>query len=219
MTVKWPQPWIMQWACMSHQLDSRDLKISMSSNKDIRILMGVSTGAPLSTQHFPCTPGLMRAMASKLRHQARSSFKILSYAHTFKLCCWACTYLQTVSLGTYLQTVLLGTYLQTVSLGAYCFKLCLLVRSLQALVQGIPLRTFKLCPIGAFCSSRGAGYVAANLQIVSSGKSRSRRRAGCVATDTNRTIYLDAGSVLYSFHFQSSRSDSTYSLSNMEEKG
>ena len=67
----------MDLACMSHQPDNRDLKISMSSHKDVRIWMGLSTGAPLSTQHFLCNPGLMRTMASRLRHWALSSFKIV----------------------------------------------------------------------------------------------------------------------------------------------
>jgi hypothetical protein len=201
---------------MSHQPDSRDLKISISSHKDVIICMEVSTGAPLSTQHFFCNPGLMWAMASRLRHQARSSFKIVSSVRTFKLHLWVLTYLQTVLSGMYLQIELLGAYFQTVFLGAYCFKLCLLVCSAQAVGQGMPLRTFKSCPLGASCSSCGAGYVATHLQIMSSGVTRSSHGSGYVATDTNRITYLHVGSVLYSFHFLSSRSDSIHSLSYVE---
>ncbi len=50
--------------------------------------MGISTGAPLSTQHFLCNSGLMRAMASTSHHWVCSSFKIVSSARTFKLCHW-----------------------------------------------------------------------------------------------------------------------------------
>ncbi len=136
-------------------------------------------------------------------------------AHTFKLCCVAHTYIQTMLLGTYLHA-LLGAFVQTASLGAYCFKLCLLVHSLQAVRQGMPLCTFKLCLLGASCSSHGAGYVATHLLIASSGVSHSSRGAGYDTTDTNGTTYLHAGSVLYSFHFLSSRSYSIHSLSNVK---
>jgi hypothetical protein len=134
----------MDLACMSHQPDNRDLKISMSSHKDVRIWMGVSTGAPLSTQHFFCNSGLMRAMASRSRHRACFFFKVVLSVHTFKLHHQAHTSLQAVLSGTDLQTPFLGAYHQTVSLGAYCFKSCLLMHSIQAVEQGIPLRTFKL---------------------------------------------------------------------------
>ncbi len=50
--------------------------------------MEISTGAPLSTQHFLCNSGLMRAMASTSHHWVCSSFKIVSSARTFKLCHW-----------------------------------------------------------------------------------------------------------------------------------
>jgi hypothetical protein len=128
----------MQWAWVSHQPDSRDHKISMSSHKDVRIWMGVSTGAPPSTQYVLSNPSLMRAMASISHHWVHFSFKIVLSVFTFKLHCQARTYLQTMLLGVYLQTVLLGAYLQTASLVAYCFKLCLLVRSVQAMGQGMP---------------------------------------------------------------------------------
>jgi hypothetical protein len=162
---------------MSHQPDSRDLKISMSSHKDGRICMGVSTGAPLSTQHFLCHPGLMRAMASRLHHQVYSSFKIVLSAHTFKLRLWVRAYFQTMLSGMYLQIAVLGAYLQTASLGTYCF--------VHAMGQGMPLPTFKACPLGTSCSSRGAGYVAAHRRIVSSGSPRSSHGSGHVAMDTN----------------------------------
>jgi hypothetical protein len=200
---------------MSHQQDNRDLKISKSSHKDVKIWTGVATGAPLPTQHFPCNPGLMRAMASRLHHQACSLFNIVSLTCSFKLCRGARTYLQTVLLGPYLHT-LSGAYLQTTYLGAYCFESCLLLRSLQAVGKDMPLRTFKLCPLGASCSSHGVGNVAVHLHIVSSGASRSSRGAGYVTKDTNITTYLHVGSVLYSFHFLSSRSYSIHSLSNVK---
>ncbi len=187
----------------------------MSSHKDVRIWMGVSTGAPLLTQHFLYNPGLMRAMASRLHHWV---FKIVLLVHTFKLCCSVCAYIQTVLAGTKLQTMLSGMYLQTASLGAYCIKSCLLVHYIQAVGQGMPLHTFKSSSLGTSCSSHGAEHVAAHLQIMSSGASHSSRGAGYVPTNTNRTTYLHPGSIQYSFHFLSSRSYSIHSLSNDEEK-
>jgi hypothetical protein len=135
----------MQWACMSHQLDSRDLKISMPSHKDVRFWIGVSTGAPLSTQQFLCNPSLMRVMASRSYHQVHSSFKIMLWA-CFKLHSWACTYLQIMLLGINLQTVLSGIPSN-----------CILGRVLLQIVSS-----------GTFCSSCGAEYALVHLQVMSS---------------------------------------------------
>jgi hypothetical protein len=142
--MKQPQLWIH---AVGLYVSPAGHKISMSSHKDVKIWMDVSTGAPLSTQHFLCNTHLMKVIASRSHHRTHSSVKIVLLVHTFKLCCRVCNLPSNSVVGHVSQNHIVRQVPSNHFLG------CILL---------------QIVSFGAFHSSLGAEYSLAHLQIASS---------------------------------------------------